>query len=125
MGRVTARMIGLAAFVLCATPALADSYGAIAVDAAAGAFGASVHSSKDEAERRATAECKANGGGSACDEEIWVHNGCIAFASASKTAWGVGAKGTEADAEAGAMGKCIATGGTEATCKSVIQFCVK
>lgn len=108
---------------LAGTPALAESYAAIAVDPDAGAYGASIHATKAEAEERATAECKTHGGGKACDEHAWVHNGCLALAMASQKGWGIGLAKTSGDAKAEATKKCVETGGAEAACKPELSFC--
>ena len=113
----------LSMFLFAAAPALADSYSAIAVDPDKGAYGASVHATKAEAESRATAECKSHGGGSACNEQVWTHNGCVSLAYASKSAWGVGGKASADSAKEGAVRKCVETGGSKDSCKLVATLC--
>jgi len=62
-------------------------FGAIAFSPSTGAYGYSFdYSSRNEAERRAIAECKARDGGGDCATEIWFYDNCAALAVGASTA---------------------------------------
>jgi hypothetical protein len=127
-GRTMFYSVVLAAFMaggaaLVATPVLAATWDAIAVDddtSTAGGdagYGVGQGGSKAEAESQAMKACKGEGN-SGCAVEVSYNSGCGAYASSKKYS-GHGTGGSKAVASAAAMKSC-----GDSSCKIVVADCV-
>lgn len=112
MGNISRAAAAVLALGVMAAPGAVQAqsgniYGAIAYSNSTGIYGYSHnYPNRGAAQNRAVAECRAGGGGRACQVVLWFYNACGAIATGGSNGWGAGYAPSRQGASNIAMNYC-------------------